>query len=75
MNPVHFELSALNESGSKWTNAVDRMTPVPKCLPMKKTREGMRRNRARFEIAGNDTAMSEDMSPDDGREVRRHTKE
>lgn len=56
MKPVQRDCSCLKASGSRCTKAVERMTPVPKCLPRKKTIGGMRRNLARFERAGNETA-------------------
>ena len=49
MRPVHSELRDLKASGRRWTKAVERMTPVPKCLPRKKTMGGMRMYLTRFE--------------------------
>ena len=37
--------SALNASCKRCTNAVERITPVPKCFPMKKTTLGTRMER------------------------------
>lgn len=59
MSPVHLEWSELKASGSRWTKAVERMTPVPKCLPRKKTTDGIRRYLTRFDSEGKDTARSE----------------
>ena len=39
-------LSDLKESWRRWTNAVDKMTPVPKCLPTKNNTRGSRTPRA-----------------------------
>lgn len=52
-------LSASKASCRRWVNAVDNMTPVPKCLPMKNTMGGIRRNEIRLESVGKDAAHRE----------------
>ena len=47
---------ALNASCSRCTKAVERMTPVPKCLPMKKRMLGTRIERKVAVMVGNETA-------------------
>lgn len=56
ISPVHCESRASKASGSKCTNAVERMTPVPKCLPRKNTIDGTRTYLIRFESDGKETA-------------------
>ena len=56
MRPVHSDLSDLNASARRCTNAVERMTPVTKCLPRKNTMDGMRMYLVRFDTEGNETA-------------------
>ena len=41
----------------RWTKAVDRMTPVPKCLPMKKRMLGTRMERYVVVRVGKETAV------------------
>ena len=60
IRPVHSDLSDLKASAKRCTNAVERMTPVPKCFPRKNTRFGMRMYFTRFDSEGNETA-SEDV--------------
>lgn len=52
-------LSASKASCRRWVKAVDNITPVPKCLPMKNTTRGIRRNDTRLESAGKDAAHRE----------------
>ena len=47
---------ALNASCRRCTNAVERMTPVPKCFPMKKRILGTRIERNVEVTVGNETA-------------------
>ena len=56
IRPVHSDLSDLKASANRCTNAVERMTPVPKCFPRKNTRFGMRMYLTRFDSEGNETA-------------------
>ncbi len=49
---------ALNESWSKCTKAVERMTPVPKCFPMKKRMLGTRIERNVAVMVGKETAAA-----------------
>lgn len=62
-SPILFHLSltigwsrALNASCSRCTKAVERITPVPKCLPTKKRTLGTRIERNVAVIVGNETA-------------------
>lgn len=50
-------LSDLKASWRRWTNAVDRITPVPKCFPMKNKMRGIETRVVWVEMYGNDTAI------------------
>ena len=45
-------------SSKRWIKAVASITPVPKCLPMKKTIAGMRKMGICLDKVGNDTAVN-----------------
>lgn len=47
-----------NASSKRWIKAVARITPVPKCFPIKKTTAGMRNIGICLDIVGNDTAIN-----------------
>lgn len=49
---------ASNESGKRCINAVARITPVPRCFPMKNRRSGIC-TKPLLLMAGNETATSE----------------
>ncbi len=59
MRPVHLVCNDENASGKRWTNAVHKMTPVPKCLPTKNTMGGTRSLFTRLATEGKETAISE----------------
>ena len=85
ISPVHFPifpyfisrtglLSDLKASSRRCKNAVARMTPVPKCFPMKNKIGGMWRNGTCFDRVGNDTATRLFNKTVHWEEFQQHTK-
>ncbi len=67
MSPVHLPIlpylsstiglcKDVKASPNRWMNAVARITPVPKCFPMKNRIDGIRKKGICCETMGNDTA-------------------